>query len=136
MIVLDTNVVSEFLRNASTIDAWLLDQPRADLALTTVTIAEITYGISRMAEGRRRELLATAWASLESNWPGQVLPLGLSEARTAGVAKAVRVISGRPMSESDSYIAGICLAHRANLATRNTKDFEGLGLVLINPWAL
>ena len=134
MIVLDTNVVSQILRGESPIDDWLAAQPAADVALTTITIAEVTYGIARLADGRRRTLLAETWGHTETTWGGQLLWLGPHEARAAGVARAARASMGRPMADSDAYIAGICLTHQAVLATRNTRDFEDVGLTLVNPW--
>ena len=116
MIVLDTNVVSEIMQGAgsSPVLAWVIAQDADDLAITAVTVMEVADGIARMQPGRRREQLAAQWDMLEGQWLGTFLPMGMA----------------------DACIAGICLAHEARLATRNTRDFEGVGLALIDPWAI
>lgn len=134
MIVIDTNVVSQIVRGQSQIDDWLENQALETLAITTITIAEVAYGIARMPAGRRRLRLAEAWERIEPTLSGRVLGLGVIEAQAAGLAKAHRFSLGRPIADSDAFIAGICIAHRASLATRNTRDFDGLEIELINPW--
>ena len=72
---------------------------------------------------------------LEGQWLGTFLPMGMQAARMAGAVSARRRM-GRPISMADACIAGVCLAHEARLATRNTRDFEDIGLTLIDPWAI
>lgn len=137
MIVLDTNVVSALLSGPGDSPAldWLAQQDPHRLALTTITVAEVTYGIVGLPTGQRRDRLAEAWSRLETAWPGQVLPLGAAQARAAGQVMAVRRRLGRPITFADASIAGICLVHGARLATRNTRDFDGVGLPTVDPWA-
>lgn len=137
MIVLDTNVVSEVLQgpDESPVLSWLRRQDAAELAITAVTVVEISDGIARLPAGRRREQLVAQWNLLEERWLGAFLPLGMQQARVTGVLSARRRSSGRPIAMADACIAGISLVSGATLATRNTRDFEGLGLELLDPWA-
>jgi hypothetical protein len=137
MIVLDTNVVSEVMQgpDESPVLTWLRGQDAAELAITAVTVLEITDGIARLPVGRRREQLVAQWDLLEGRWLGTFLPLGMHEARIAGLSSARRRNMGRPIAMADACIAGICIVSGAALATRNTRDFDGIGLELLNPWA-
>lgn len=138
MIVLDTNVVSEIMQGAgsSPVLAWVIAQDADDLAITAVTVMEVADGIARMQPGRRRDQLAAQWDMLEGQWLGTFLPMGMQAARMTGAVSARRRGMGRPINMADACIAGICLAHEARLASRNTRDFEGVGLALIDPWAI
>ena len=137
MIVLDTNVISEIMQGSasSPVLTWVLGQDADLLAITAVTVMEVSDGIARMQPGRRRDQLAAQWDLLEGQWLGTFLPMEIHAARMAGAVSARRRGIGRPMTMADACIAGICLAHEARLATRNTRDFEGIGLALIDPWA-
>lgn len=137
MIVLDTNIVSEIIQGSasSPVLTWVLAQDADRLAITAVTVMEVADGIARMQPGRRRDQLAAQWDLLEGQWLGTFLPMGMQAARMAGAVSARRRGMGRPMSMADACIAGVCLAHEARLATRNMRDFEGIGLALIDPWA-
>ena len=137
MIVLDTNVISEIMQGSasSPVLTWVLGQDADLLAITAVTVMEVSDGIARMQPGRRRDQLAAQWDLLEGQWLGTFLPMEIHAARMAGAVSARRRGIGRPMTMADACIAGICLAHEARLATRNTRDFEGTGSALIDPWA-
>ena len=137
MIVLDTNVVSEVMQGpaSSPALAWVIAQATGDLAITAITVMEVSDGIARMPAGRRRDHVAAQWDLLEGQWLGTFLPLGMHDARIAGALSAKRRSIGRPIAMADACIAGICLAHDATLATRNTRVFEGVGLALVDPWA-
>lgn len=136
MIVLDSNVVSETMRMRS--DARVV-QFVADhfeqLAITTVTIHEIWFGLTRLPEGRRRRSLTNIFLEFtESLTDPQILELTEPAARRSGLLRAQREAAGRPMDISDAQIAGIVLETGSSLATRNTKDFDRMGLDLIDPW--
>ncbi|WP_088315944.1 type II toxin-antitoxin system VapC family toxin [Kineosporia sp. R_H_3] len=136
MIVLDTNVVSELMEAApdpAVID-WLRRQGRPGFATTSVTVGEVTYGIENMPAGRRRETKAQAAARVWAAFPGAVLPFDRAAAEAYGALMAKRRRAGRPISTLDAQIAAICQVQGAILATRNTKDFEGLGLDVVDPW--
>lgn len=136
MIVLDTNVVSELMRAepAPAVLAWLRQSSGGSLHTTTVTVAEIRYGIARLPEGRRREALHQAAGEIFAAFPRQVLPFDLAAANTYADVVAGRESTGNPIDGFDAQIAAICRSQAAILATRNTKDFTDTGIALVNPW--
>lgn len=136
MIVLDTNVVSELMRTAPepAVLSWL-QQPSGDgLYTTTITVAEIRYGIARLPEGRRRESLHQAANEIFAAFPRQVLTFDLAAANAYADIVTSRENLGMPINGFDAQIAAICRSQAAVLATRNTKDFADTGLTIINPW--
>ena len=136
MIVLDTNVVSELLRATPepAVLAWLQQTSSTGLYTTAVTVAEIRYGIARLPEGRRRQTLHQAANEIFAAFPRQVLPFDLAAATAYADVVADRETDGNPISGFDAQIAAICRSQAATLATRNTKDFTGIGLSIIDPW--
>lgn len=135
-MVLDTNVVSELMRTAPepAVLNWLDAQPSSELWLTAVVAAELMFGVARLPEGARKQQLAhNVAAMLEQDFAGQVLAYDLAAASIYAELVAQRERAGRPIAMADAQIAAICLTHGASLVTRNEKDFEGLGLVVINP---
>jgi predicted nucleic acid-binding protein len=137
MIVLDTNVLSEALRQApepSVMD-WLANQPRASLFITTVTRGEILYGIRILADGkRRRGLLDAATKIFDVDFADQVLSFDSEAADTYADVAASRRTAGKPISQFDAMIVAMARSRGASLATRNVKDFEDCGVDVINPW--
>ncbi len=137
MIVLDTNVLSELMRQQpdSKLMAWLDAQATDQLWITAITVAEILYGVARLPDGKRKAaLLDTALVMLEEDFAGRTLPFDAAAAQCYAQLVATRENAGRPISMADAQIPAICLSHGAMLATRNTKDFDGLELELIDPW--
>lgn len=137
MIVLDTNVISELVRPVPDVrvTTWLDEQAIPELHLTVITVAELGYGIARLPLGRRRDDLARQTGGLlERLFSRRVLPFDQSAAQLYGDVGATRDRLGRPIEIADAQIAAICLHRDAALATRNTRDFDGLGLTLVNPW--
>jgi predicted nucleic acid-binding protein len=136
MILLDTNVVSEMMREASApqVVGWLDAQRGTEVFVPVIAIAEIEYGICRMAEGRRRERLGSALAELLQILRGRIVAFDLAAAHVYGRLVAERMGMGRPIGLLDAQIAATARAHEATLATRNTRDFEGLGISLVNPF--
>ena len=137
MIVLDTNVVSELMRAepAPAVIAWLRRSSDDGLHTTAVTVAEIRYGIARLPLGRRRDSLRQAADEIFAAFPRQVLPFDLAAAGAYADIVASRDDAGLPISGFDAQIAAICRSRQATLATRNTKDFTGLGMTVEDPWA-
>ncbi len=137
MVVLDTNVVSELMRDDARPEvlAWLDKRPARDLFVTAVTEAEIRTGIAFLPEGRRRRGLAeAAERAFGSLFAGRVLPFDSEAARSyAGIAAARRA-AGRPISQADGQIAAIAISRGMSLATRNVQDFADMGIKLIDPW--
>lgn len=96
---------------------------------------ELLFGLARLPEGaRKQQLTRTLSLMLSEDFQDRVLAYDLEAAVVYADLVAHRESQGRPISLADAQIASICLTHQASLATRNTKDFEGLGLTLINPW--
>lgn len=136
MIVLDTNVVSELMRPepASTVLAWLREQPGDDLYTTAITVAEIRYGIARLPDGRRRAALDQAAREIFAAFPDQVLAFDLAAADAYTDVVAHRDDLGAPIDGFDAQIAAICRTQAAVLATRNVKVFVDTGIRITNPW--
>ncbi|MFF0717239.1 type II toxin-antitoxin system VapC family toxin [Micromonospora sp. NPDC003816] len=136
MIVLDTNVVSELMRAepAPVVLAWIQRNSRAGLYTTAITVAEIRYGIARLPAGQRRESLHQATNEIFAAFPRQVLPFDLGAASAYADVVAGRDRLGHPIDGFDAQIAAICRAQAATLATRNTKDFTGTGIGVVDPW--
>jgi toxin FitB len=136
VIVLDTNVVSEVARRTpeQTVVRWLDAQHAADLYLTAVTVAEMSYGVARLPAGARRDgVVARVERVLEALAP-RVLDLDVAAAQAFGAVAAARDRAGRPIGTADGQIAAICLVHGATLATRNVRDFLGTGVLVVDPW--
>jgi predicted nucleic acid-binding protein len=134
MIVIDTNVLSEPLRAQP--DAAVLEWLAAasDVAVTAVTIGELLVGARALPEGKRRSGLMAAIDRVLETFEDQVLEYDESSTRTYARLQEIRRLAGLPLSVEDGMIAAICLSRGIALATRNTKDFAGLGLELIDPW--
>jgi len=137
MIVLDTNVVSELLRPtpAPQVEAWLAAQDGARVYFTAVGEAELRHGVALLPAGRRRAALATAIEGmLDDDFRDRILPFDRAAARAYAAIAAERRAAGRPISQFDCQIASIARAHAAAVATRNTGDYEGCGIAVIDPW--
>jgi len=136
VIVLDTNVVSEPLSRVpdQNVLRWLAEHS-TDVAITSLTVAELRFGVQRLPEGRRRDHLAAAVDDLIVGAAERILPFDAEAADTAGRLRARRESVGRLVSAEDTMIAAICLAGGHALATRNTRDFDDAGVELHNPWA-
>ncbi len=137
MIVLDTNVVSELMRPTPSpiVITWLERQSSASLFTTTITEAEILFGVAVLPESLRRSALLTAAKQMfEIDFGGRVLPFDSEAAQSYATLAADRRRVGRPAGAFDIQVAAIALTHGATVATRNTVDFEGFGPITINPW--
>lgn len=137
MILLDTNVISEMMREVpdGRVVAWLGRQKSLHLAVTTITIAEIQRGLKRLPAGKRRKTLEANFADFISRgFQGRVIPFDEPAARLYGDVCALRESKGLHADALDLMIAAIAKAADASLATRNTGDFEHCGIKLINPW--
>lgn len=138
MIVLDTNVISEFMTdnpNQMVLD-WFDAQPTNNLFVTTVTEAEVWTGIALLPDGRRKNnLLEFADNIFRSLFIGRILVFDSNAASIYAEIFAQRQTAGRPISQADCQIAAIARSREAAIATRNVTDFEGVGVELIDPWA-
>lgn len=138
MILLDTNVLSEFMRPApaARVVAWLDAQVSEQVWVCAITRAEIELGVSMMPDGQRKlGLQMAAKAMFAEEFVGRCLPFDELAATCYASAVASRTRLGRPISVEDAQIAAIALAHGLMLATRNERDFELIeGLSVVNPW--
>jgi predicted nucleic acid-binding protein len=138
MTVLDTNVVSEVMTSSpsSAVVAWFSRVRAVDeLFLTTITVAEILYGIELLPLGKRRDnLKKDAEAMFAEDYSSRILVFDVRAARAFAEIASVRRKAGRPIAEFDAQIAAIAYVNDATLASRNTGDFEGCGIRLVNPW--
>ncbi|HEU0103492.1 MAG TPA: type II toxin-antitoxin system VapC family toxin [Mycobacteriales bacterium] len=136
MIVLDTNVVSELMRPVPSplVTTWVRGLAPKEVATTSITVAEIGYGIARLPPGAHQDRLLVSAQQVFSAFPEQVLPFDHAAALEYGELVVTREGAGRPVSGFDAQIAAICRAHGAQLATRNTKDFVGTEIGLVDPW--
>lgn len=137
MIVLDTNVISEAFRTAPSliVRSWLDAQNPANLFLCTPVLAELRYGIERLPAGARRSGLEQMLATVESElFESRILPFDRAAAYEFGRLQARRGRLGRPISTMDALIGAIAVSHRMAIATRDTNDFAGLELNVINPF--
>lgn len=136
MIVLDTNVISELFdgRKSNGVFDWLDRHDEADLYITAITVAELVYGVELLAEGKRQQSFRNKVDQIVEDFEGRRLGFGEEAAYLYGAVSAKRKKTGHVIETKDAMIAAICLQHGATLATRNTKDFAGLDLKLVNPF--
>ena len=136
MIIVDTNVVSELMKRSPSepVIDWVRARTGSELFTTSITLAEILYGIARLPDGRRRELLRTTASEVFAAFEDQVLSFDSSAATLYAEVVGGRDQLGLPIDGFDAQIASICRAHGATLATRNLKDFRHTDINLIDPW--
>ncbi|WP_395505082.1 type II toxin-antitoxin system VapC family toxin [Ectopseudomonas hydrolytica] len=138
MILLDTNVLSELMRAkpAPQVLEWVDAQPVGDLVITSITVAEILYGIARMPDGKRKqELLDVASVMFDEDFAGNILPFDADAAVHYAEIAAETEAKGRVVDMADAQIAAIARLHDAVIATRNIRHFETLGVALVDPWS-
>ncbi|MNQ98976.1 Toxin FitB [compost metagenome] len=137
MILLDTNVLSEMMKTRPdpNVIAWLDAQPGSELVICSISVAEILYGIARMPNGKRKDLLAVGADTLFNKlFAGSILPFDADAAVHYAALVSASEAKGRTADMADGQIAAIARLYSAKVATRNTRDFEELGVILVNPW--
>ena len=137
MIILDTNILSELLRPspARQVEDWLSTQDGTQVYFTTIGEAELRHGVAIMPAGKRRaELSKAIEGMLSEDFRDRILSFDRAAARAYAAIAAERRAAGRPISQFDCQICAIARANDAVIATRNTADFEGCGVVLFDPW--
>lgn len=137
MIILDTNVLSALMQKApdAAVVAWLDRQPAESVWITSVTLFESRLGLALLPKGRRQQLLEAAFSRLlTEDLENRVLDFDGAAATEAAALAAERQKTGRPIDFRDTQIAGIALARRATLATRNVRHFQDLKVPVIDPW--
>ena len=138
MIVLDTNVVSELMRPdpISNVVDWVAGQAAPNLYLSTISEAELRYGVEILPAGERRNrLLEEVEGMLREDFAGRILPFDSAASQAYAVIAAARRAAGRPINHADCQIAAIARCRGASVATRDVEDFEGSGIEVINPWS-
>ena len=137
MTILDTNVLSELMKAtpAPTVLAWMSLHPTDDLFISTISMAEIWFGVELLPKGKRRDgLLREVEVTFARDFAGRILAFDEGAARMFGSIVASRRLQGRPIGIADGQIAAIARYRQSTLATRDTGDFEGCGVRLVNPW--
>lgn len=119
---------------AEMVAEWMRRNPATTLFTTTITQAEILYGIQLLPRGKRRTALLGAWQSLQEELESRILPFDTMAAMSFPEIVLARRIAARPISPFDAQIAAIVRSNGATLATRNISDFEGCGIAIVNPW--
>jgi predicted nucleic acid-binding protein len=138
MIILDTNVLSALMQQQPDpqVVSWLDDQPAESIWISSITLFEARYGLALLASGQRKNVLQDRFNQLlQDDLENRVLLFDDNAATQAAQLAAERKVQGRPVDMRDTFIAGIALARRATLATRNTRHFDDLSVPVVNPWA-
>ena len=136
MIILDTNVISEIYKPVPEIHVveWLDRQEPETLYISAVTQAELKYGVYRLSHGKRREALFSSILKTLALFEDRILPFDIAGADQLALLAAEAEKKGTHAEAPDAYIAATALAKGFAVATRNTRHFEPLGVVVINPW--
>lgn len=135
MILLDTNVLSELVKPRPDVRvvAWTR-RSAAALAVPTIAVAEMAYGVEKLARGRRQAALQDALRRLVVEFSDRLFDFNVAAAWAYGRILAAARRAGQPMAVADAAIAAIARANGCALATRNTGDFATTGLELVDPW--
>ena len=136
--LLDTNVPSEMLRPRpeANVIAWVKGQVKDTLFVSVVTLGELRRGVTLLAEqsSRRAELERMIHEKVPSWFQDRILPITRLVAERWGVLDGERQLAGRPLNIADGMIAATALEHDLIIVTRNVKDFDQVGVAIINPW--
>ena len=137
MILLDTNVISELMRADPNqkVEAWLENQAIESLFLSSITLAEIYFGLEILPDGKRKQALYDAFnAEILPLFDKRILPFDEKMAVINAQIRATARQDDYVISIADSYIATIAKFHKLSVATRDTTPFEYAKLCVINPW--
>jgi predicted nucleic acid-binding protein len=137
VIILDTNVISELMREAPNpeVRAWAGSQRREALVTTATSVMEVRVGIENLLASRRRHELEAALERMFGEYlGGGVLKFDLKAAYAAAEWQASCRRKGMTVPTADAQIAGIAISRRIPIATRDARDFEGLPIKVISPW--
>lgn len=137
MMILDTNVLSALMQAQPEpqVVAWLDLQPAESIWITSITLFEARYGLDLLPAGQRKASLQERFDSLlQDDMENRVLMFDANAAAEAAALAAARKTQGHTVDMRDTFIAGIALARRATLATRNVRHFDDLTVPVVNPW--
>lgn len=138
MVILDTNVLSALIKDEPdpAVERWLDGQADVSVWTTAITIFEIRYGLAIMPTGRRQSVMVAEFdRMIEENLERRILVFDRIAAELAASLMARRRVAGRPIDLRDTMIAGIALAQRASLATRNARHFAQFNVPVLDPWS-
>jgi predicted nucleic acid-binding protein len=136
MIVLDTNVVSEPLSKepSQKVMEWLDKQASETLYISTITYAELSYGVEKLPEGKRKKELGGRIERILDLFKDRTLPFDIASAEQLARIAGRSARAGRTAMAPDAYIAAVAASRGFAVATRNVKHFDFTGVALINPW--
>jgi len=137
VIIADTNVVSEFMKDKpdTTVLAWAQGLDAADLTICVVTVEEIERGLGRLPEGKRRRNIEQRWHKLVDAFSDTIAVYDVAAARATAEILVGAEAGGHPIGLADAQIAGICVVSGSVLATRNVRDFDRVAaLNIVNPF--
>ena len=136
MILLDTNVVSEAMKPepAPAVRAWLDAQVAETLFISSITVAELMFGIGALPKGRRKDRLTAVLNSVLELFADRILPFNTSAARRYADLTVRARAAGKGFPTPEGYIAAIAAAHDFAVASRDTSAFTAVGLAVIDPW--
>ncbi len=136
MILLDTNVISVAMTREPDprVSAWLNAQPAGSLFLSSITVAELWFGIGVLPAGKRKTALAAALDDVLDEFTTRILPFDVPAARSYAELAVQARMAGKGFPAPDGYIAGIAAAHGFAVASRDASAFRAAGLTVINPW--
>jgi len=129
MFLLDTNTLIYFFKGQGKVAEHLFALPPGDVAISSVSLYEIEVGIAKSAQPARRRKQFDAFLEVVS-----LLPFDRSAARAAATVRVDLERRGLPIGPLDNLIAGVALAHRATLVTRNTREFSRLPNLAVMDW--
>ncbi|HEX8479816.1 MAG TPA: type II toxin-antitoxin system VapC family toxin [Telluria sp.] len=136
MIVLDTNIISEMMKPAPhpAVHAWLNDQAEETLYLSSITMAELLFGIGILPAGKRKDLLIQALDAIAALFKDRMLPFDSDAARHYAALAVKARAAGRGFPTPDGYIAAIAVARGYIVASRDTAPYSAADVAVINPW--
>jgi predicted nucleic acid-binding protein len=136
--LLDTNIVSEWVkpRPNGNVVAWLAEASEDEIFISVCTFAELRFGVASMARGKRRDHL-DEWlrSDLPARFDKRIVGIDVAIADAWGDIQARARQKGRPVGPMDGLIAATAAVHDMTIVTRNTRDFEAVGVPLLNPWS-
>jgi predicted nucleic acid-binding protein len=136
MIVLDTNIISEMMKPAPhpAVHAWLNEQAEETLYLSSITLAELLFGIGILPSGKRKDLLIQALDAIAALFKDRMLPFDSDAARHYAALAVKARAAGRGFPTPDGYIAAIAVARGYIVASRDTAPYAAADVAVINPW--